>query len=90
MDRTSVKIFQSKKATLQQGDEAILKEVGRGKDIISIFCAKIFVCLLRCSKFICFTVKANMAATEEARLPESEIIAQMTYVSTNEFLVSYS
>ena len=53
MDRTSVKIFQSKKATLQQGDEAILKEVGGGKDIISIFCAR--------SSFACFAVQNSPA-----------------------------
>ena len=38
MDRTSAEIFQSKKAALQQGDESVLKQVGRGKDIMSILC----------------------------------------------------
>lgn len=36
MDRTSIEVFQAKKAALQQGDEAVLKQVGRGKDIMSI------------------------------------------------------
>ena len=38
MEKTSVQIFQSKKAALQLGDEALLKQVGRGKDIMSILC----------------------------------------------------
>ena len=38
MEKASVEILQSKKAALQLGDEALLKQVGRGKDIISILC----------------------------------------------------
>jgi hypothetical protein len=38
MDKTSTEIFQSKKVALQQGNEALLKQVGRGKDIMSILC----------------------------------------------------
>jgi tRNA A37 methylthiotransferase MiaB len=38
MDRTSIQIFEHKRLALQQGDEAVLKQVGRGKDIMSILC----------------------------------------------------
>ena len=38
LDKTSVDIFQAKKAALQQGDGALLKQVGHGKDIMSILC----------------------------------------------------
>jgi hypothetical protein len=38
MDKTSTEIFQSKKVALEQGDEALLKQVGHGKDIMSILC----------------------------------------------------
>lgn len=38
MDKTSTGIYQSKKVALQQGDEALLKQVGHGKDIMSILC----------------------------------------------------
>jgi hypothetical protein len=39
MDKTSIEIFQSKKAALEEGDEAVLKQVGRGKDIMmSLLC----------------------------------------------------
>lgn len=36
MDRTSVHIFEEKKLTLAEGDEAMSKKVGQGKDVISI------------------------------------------------------
>ena len=38
MHQTSVEIFQTKTAALQRGDETILEQVGRGKDIMSILC----------------------------------------------------
>jgi len=60
MYRTSVDIFERKRSALQQGDEAVLQQVGRGKDIMSIL------------------LKANMGATEEDRLQESELIGQMS------------
>lgn len=36
MDNTSIKIFQSKKDAWAKGDEAVLEQIGRGKDIMSI------------------------------------------------------
>lgn len=36
MDNTSIKIFQAKKAAWEKGDEAVVEQVGRGKDIMSI------------------------------------------------------
>ncbi|KAH7905029.1 cytochrome P450 [Hygrophoropsis aurantiaca] len=36
MDRTSTEVFESKKAALERGDEAVLQRVGQGKDIMSI------------------------------------------------------
>ncbi|KAF9235019.1 cytochrome P450 [Melanogaster broomeanus] len=60
MYKTSVEVFKMKKKALLLGDEAVLQQVGRGKDITSIL------------------LKANMAASEEDRLPDDELIAQMT------------
>ncbi|KAF9238636.1 cytochrome P450 [Melanogaster broomeanus] len=60
MDKTSIDIFEAKKKALLLGDVAVLEQVGRGKDIMSIL------------------LKANMAASEEDRLPDEELIAQMT------------
>ena len=47
MDRTSVELFQRKKLALQQGDEAVLAQVGRGKDIMSILCMYQFLTSFR-------------------------------------------
>ncbi|EIM84951.1 cytochrome P450 [Stereum hirsutum FP-91666 SS1] len=60
MDEMSREILDSKKAALKEGDDAIMHQVGEGKDILSIL------------------MKANMEVAEEDRLPESEIIAQMS------------
>ena len=38
MDRTSTEVFEQKKKALQAGDEAVTKQVGEGKDIMSILC----------------------------------------------------
>lgn len=42
MDKTSVDIFQSKKAAIEKGEEAVLAQIGRGKDIMSILCEQPF------------------------------------------------
>jgi hypothetical protein len=36
MHNTSVEILQAKKHTLQEGDEAVERQIGRGRDIMSI------------------------------------------------------
>jgi len=56
----STKIYNAKKAALLQGDEAVVRQVGEGKDIMSIL------------------MKANLHASEEDKLPENEVIAQMS------------
>ncbi|CCM06147.1 uncharacterized protein FIBRA_09620 [Fibroporia radiculosa] len=60
MDFQSRKIFEKKKAALLQGEEAVLQQVGEGKDIMSIL------------------MRANASTSEADRLPEDEIIAQMS------------
>ncbi|KAI5118021.1 hypothetical protein M0805_003458 [Coniferiporia weirii] len=60
MDNQSKDIFNKKKRALEQGDEAVQRQVGKGKDIMSIL------------------LKANLQANEEDRLPEKELIGQMT------------
>ena len=39
MHRRSVEIFREKQHALQRGDEAVMKQVGEGKDIMSILSA---------------------------------------------------
>ncbi|KAL6304705.1 cytochrome P450 monooxygenase [Sparassis latifolia] len=61
MDRRSREIFYAKKAALQEGDAAVSRQVGEGKDVMSIL------------------MKANIGAkSEEDRLPEEELVAQMS------------
>ena len=38
MHNRSVEIFEGKKAALARGDEAVTRQVGEGKDIMSILC----------------------------------------------------
>ena len=42
MHSTAINILESKKRALKEGDEALARQVGRGKDIMSILC----MCLL--------------------------------------------
>ncbi|OBZ67961.1 Docosahexaenoic acid omega-hydroxylase CYP4F3 [Grifola frondosa] len=60
MHAKSIEIFTAKKTALDKGDEALVLQVGEGKDIMSIL------------------LKANMSASAEDRLPEDELIAQMS------------
>jgi hypothetical protein len=43
MDATSREIYEKKKAAFVDGDEAVMNQVGRGKDIMSLLRA--FLCL---------------------------------------------
>ncbi|KAL4242915.1 cytochrome P450 family protein [Abortiporus biennis] len=53
-------IYEQKKSSLLAGDDAVVHQVGEGKDIMSVL------------------LKANMVAAKEDRLPEDELIAQMS------------
>ncbi|TFK86201.1 cytochrome P450 [Polyporus arcularius HHB13444] len=58
--RRSVEIYEEKKRALEEGDEKVTRQIGEGKDIMSIL------------------MRANMAASEEDKLPEHELTAQMS------------
>ncbi|KAK7685185.1 hypothetical protein QCA50_011548 [Cerrena zonata] len=49
-----------KRTALQAGDDVVVRQVGEGKDIMSIL------------------LRANMAASEEDKLPENELVGQMS------------
>ena len=79
--RRSQEIIDEKKAALAKGDAGLAHEVGEGKDIMSICCA------LRSSASCCRfltegPVKANMAATDNEKMTDEEILAQMSCVPT--------
>ncbi|KAI0754292.1 cytochrome P450 [Daedaleopsis nitida] len=60
MHARSTEIYEDKKHALVQGDEAVMRQVGEGKDIMSIL------------------LRENMSASQEDRLPEEELIGQMS------------
>ena len=87
MDATSRQIYKQKKEALAQGDDAVLQEVGMGKDIMSILCeflCRPFLKILSWSLMMraILPVKANAMAAEGDRLPEEELIGQMRSVKT--------
>lgn len=60
MTETSESIYREKLQALRKGDEVVIKQLGEGKDVMSIL------------------LKANTSAAASERLPEDELIAQMS------------
>lgn len=77
MHQRSKDIFYAKKAALEAGEDAVLQQVGEGKDIMSIL-RECFVSGWKTYALTRFQVKANMTASADDRLPESELIGQMS------------
>ena len=78
----SKEVLRSKRAALERGDQELLHTVGEGKDIMSILCASYSLqfaprhCADGSSTLV--LVKENMSADEEDRLPDEELLAQMS------------
>ena len=79
---TSREVYEVKKAALIQGEEIVAKQVGDGKDMMTVLRKCLFLAffflLLRVTHP--FSVRVNASAKESDRLPESEVYGQMTYV----------
>ncbi|KAI0754298.1 cytochrome P450 [Daedaleopsis nitida] len=60
MHRVSLEIYRQKKQAFEEGDDAVRKQIGEGKDIMSLL------------------MSANLAASEEDKLAEDELLGQMT------------
>ncbi|KAH9914354.1 cytochrome P450 [Fomitopsis serialis] len=60
LDRSAKDIYAAKKRASKQGDAEMMKQVGQGKDLISIL------------------LRANAAADPTDRLPDDEVVAQMS------------
>ncbi|PPQ88993.1 LOW QUALITY PROTEIN: hypothetical protein CVT25_005092 [Psilocybe cyanescens] len=84
---TSVEIFESKKMAIEKGDEAIAAQIGRGKDIISILSKDSIASHDKPILNKAFVaVKANMMASEDERLSDAEVVAQissLTFAATD-------
>ena len=77
---TSQLVFNAKKSALTGGDEKMKHDVSEGRDIMSVLCEygrpQRYMSRFLNTRFA--TVKANMAACEGDRLPDDELIAQMS------------
>ena len=86
MDETSKEIFKNKKNALARGDEAVVSQIGQGKDILSILSAFSFFIAVwksRClmpKRPLTISVKANMKADENEKMPDSEVLGHMKCV----------
>ncbi|KAI0754112.1 cytochrome P450 [Daedaleopsis nitida] len=60
LQRRSGEIYEAKKRALESGDEEVARQIGEGKDLMSIL------------------MRANLEADEGDKLPEEEVIAQMS------------
>ena len=73
-------IYETKKRLLELGDDATIRQVGDGKDIISLLSA------YNAPRFQIrnlkrpFVVRASVTGPEGDRLSEEELVAQMAYV----------
>lgn len=81
LEAESKKIFYAKRAALEQGDEAVVHQIGEGNDILSILSKSIFF-LPMPTALIWRTVNANLKAPEDGKMPDQELIDQIAYVST--------
>lgn len=77
MHNTSTEIFDAKKKALEEGNEAVSKQVGQGKDILSILSEQKSSSVASALIVPLFVVKANMDADEEDKLSEQEVLAQV-------------
>ncbi|KAH9940844.1 cytochrome P450 [Epithele typhae] len=60
MHTVACSIFEGKKAAFAQGDDAVVQQIGEGKDIVSKL------------------LQANFATSEKDRLPDEEVLAQLS------------
>ncbi|KAH9934006.1 cytochrome P450 [Epithele typhae] len=60
MHEVACAIFEGKKAALTRGDDAVVQQIGEGRDIISKL------------------LQENLKASEKDRLPDEEVLAQMS------------
>ena len=82
MRRESTKIYRSKVDALARGDEAVTKQIGEGKDIMSILrmqLSTLRTCPLT-EHIRARIVRANLEASAEDRLDEDELLGQMRFV----------
>ena len=79
--RLAHEVLTVKKKALVEGEESVVKQVGEGKDIISLLRTHTRIVIIsHCWDYSLFhtPVKANMFVPEEERIPDEEILGQMS------------
>ena len=72
------KIYRAKLDAFARGDEAVAKQVGEGRDVMSILSECPVLCsVIIMRSYFAALVRANTEAAEEDRLPEDEVVAQI-------------
>jgi hypothetical protein len=77
LHKTSLEIFEGKRKALAEGDEAVERQIGQGKDIMSILSMSLFVSFAS-TNFLYSLVRANMEASKEDSLTEEELLGQVS------------
>lgn len=81
MNTQASRVYEAKKRLLESGDDLTAKQVGEGKDLISL----LSMCSTAMSMFSPMTlmwpliVQGKAAVSEDDRLSEEEVVAQMMY-----------
>ena len=78
LNDTAIEIFEGKKKALEEGDEAVTKQIGQGNDIMSILSTYDLPLWYKWSWPIAYAVRANLSASEEDRLSKEELLGQMS------------
>lgn len=80
---TSVEIIETKRRALAEGDEVVARQIGQGKDVISILCTCSFfsIVMFGVSDWLpSLLVRENGKLTADDRMSESELLGQVGYV----------
>ena len=77
LDGTAVEILEAKRRALREGDEAVKGQIGQGKDVMSVLCRWIGSVVVDFADQRLGSVRANMEASEEDKLPEYEVLGQV-------------
>jgi len=78
LEKTVNEILKVKKEALAEGDDAVTRQVGEGKDIMSVLCKKPVLFEVGSAYDLGLLVKANLDAPEEDRIPDEDLLGHMS------------
>ena len=74
----STAIFEHQKSSLEKDDDEVQRQVGAGKDIMSVLRKFLSNCTLWHAWLMYPLVRANVEASQEDKLPDDELLGQMS------------